>query len=219
MLGLSLHGWENAMVVLLIVAGFAAFAAGVATWAVVRLQRIELTRSEKEFAKYKLDTAKEISEANARAAEANARTAETEERIQKRRMSRALFFSIAACKEILQDKPTGRVEILWEKHVPDGPFLAQHIALCLNDDSGLPLWKLDRTGPVDELPEEASETGITVIGRVGGSFIFKRPSDALPDVIGSALLAAVDPDLISVTFGHSPSIADDLVRIVIGSKP
>lgn len=70
MLGLSLHGWENAMVVLLIVAGFTAFAAGVATWVVVRLQRIELANSEREFTKYKLDTSKEISEANARAAEA-----------------------------------------------------------------------------------------------------------------------------------------------------
>ena len=61
MLGLSLHGWENVMVVFLILAGFTALVAGVSTWAVVRLQRIELAGTEQEFDKYKLDTAKEKS--------------------------------------------------------------------------------------------------------------------------------------------------------------
>jgi hypothetical protein len=42
MRGLSLHGWEISMVVFLIVAGFFALLAGAATWAIVRLQRIEL---------------------------------------------------------------------------------------------------------------------------------------------------------------------------------
>jgi hypothetical protein len=70
MLGLSLHGWENAMVVFLIIAGFFALIAGAATWAVVRLQRIEIAESKQEFDKYKLDTSKEIAEANARALEA-----------------------------------------------------------------------------------------------------------------------------------------------------
>ncbi len=70
MLGLSLHGWENVMVVFLILAGLTALAAAASTWAVVHLQRIELAKSDNEFAKYKLETAKDISEANARAAEA-----------------------------------------------------------------------------------------------------------------------------------------------------
>ncbi len=70
MLGLSLHGWENAMVVSLIIAGFFALIAGAATWAVVRLQRVEISESKEELDRYKLETAKEISEANARAAEA-----------------------------------------------------------------------------------------------------------------------------------------------------
>jgi hypothetical protein len=70
MLGLSLHGWENAMVVFLIIAGLFALVAGVATWAVVHLQRIEIAKSEDDLERYKLNTAKEISEANARAAEA-----------------------------------------------------------------------------------------------------------------------------------------------------
>jgi hypothetical protein len=70
MLGLSLHGWENAMVVSLIIAGFFALIAGAATWAVVRLQRIEIAESKIEFDKYKLDTGRDIAEANARALEA-----------------------------------------------------------------------------------------------------------------------------------------------------
>lgn len=65
MLGLSLHGWENAMVVSLIIAGFFALIAGAATWAVIRLQRIELAGSKMEFDSYKLDTAKHIADANA----------------------------------------------------------------------------------------------------------------------------------------------------------
>jgi hypothetical protein len=71
MLGFSLHDWENAMVVFLIVAGAFALLAGAATWAVVRLQRAELAASRQEFEKYKLDAGKEIADAQQRAAEAN----------------------------------------------------------------------------------------------------------------------------------------------------
>jgi hypothetical protein len=71
MLGLSLHGWENSMVVFLIVAGFFALLAGAATWAVVRLQRVEIAESKTEFEKYQQDSNERISAADARAAEAN----------------------------------------------------------------------------------------------------------------------------------------------------
>jgi hypothetical protein len=60
MLGFSLHGWENAMVVFLIIAGFFALIAGAATWAVVRLQRIELAQSRAAFDRYKIDAAKDV---------------------------------------------------------------------------------------------------------------------------------------------------------------
>jgi hypothetical protein len=70
MLGLTLHGWENAMVVALVVVGLFALIAGAATWAVVRLQRIEIADSQQEFDRYRLKTAKEISLANDRAVEA-----------------------------------------------------------------------------------------------------------------------------------------------------
>jgi hypothetical protein len=76
MLGLSLHGWENAMVVFLIVAGFFALIAGAATWAVVRLQRIELAESKEAFERYQIAAAKELasarSDADAKIGMANA---------------------------------------------------------------------------------------------------------------------------------------------------
>ena len=53
------------MVVFLIVAGFFAFIAGAATWAVVRLQRIELAKSALELDQYKVDAAKDLEAARA----------------------------------------------------------------------------------------------------------------------------------------------------------
>ena len=70
MLGLSLHGWENAMVIFLIVAGFFALIAGAATWAVVRLQRIELAKSQKELNEYKLTVEEKVAEAKTKGIEA-----------------------------------------------------------------------------------------------------------------------------------------------------
>lgn len=89
MLGLPLHGWENAMVIFAIIAACSAFVAGVATWAVVRLQRIEMAASKLEFDKYKLDTSKDISEANARAKEAELKLEELRARIAPRHLTLA----------------------------------------------------------------------------------------------------------------------------------
>ena len=65
------------MVVSLIIAGFFALIAGAATWAVVRLQRIEIVESKKEFEQYKLEAGERIETAKADAAEAT-RSAEGE---------------------------------------------------------------------------------------------------------------------------------------------
>jgi hypothetical protein len=85
MLGVSLHSWENAMVIFLIIAGFFALIAGVATWAVVKLQRVEIANSNREFDEYKIESARQIAQANAAgeaakaaAAKANVRAAELE---------------------------------------------------------------------------------------------------------------------------------------------
>jgi hypothetical protein len=70
MFGLSLHGWENWMVGSLIIAAAFALIAGFATWAVVRLQRIEIAASKDEFNKFKVESDVKLAEANARALEA-----------------------------------------------------------------------------------------------------------------------------------------------------
>lgn len=63
MLGLSLHGWENTMVLSLIIAGFFALVVGAATWAVVRLTRLELVDSKKAFDAYKLTVESNVADA------------------------------------------------------------------------------------------------------------------------------------------------------------
>jgi hypothetical protein len=70
MLGLSLLGWENTMVVFLIIAGFFALVAGAATWAVVRLQRIEIAESKREFDAYKLTVDGQVADAKKEGIEA-----------------------------------------------------------------------------------------------------------------------------------------------------
>ncbi len=70
-LGLSLHEWENAMVVFLIAAGLFALLAGAATWAVVRLQRIELAASQRELDRYKTEAGLKIEEARREGIEAD----------------------------------------------------------------------------------------------------------------------------------------------------
>jgi hypothetical protein len=151
-------------------------------------------------------------------AEANARAAETEERLQKQRMSRALFFSGVSCRDALRGKPTGRAEVLWQHGVADGEFFAHRIASCLAGDTGAPWWKIERVEAVNDLPHEARTTGVTVIGKSGGFFLFRKPSDALLDLVGSALMAGLDKETGDLTFGIDASMPDDLVRIVIGPK-
>jgi hypothetical protein len=71
MLGLSLHNWENVMLIFLGVAAIAAVFVGISTYAVVRLQKVESEYARKSLEEYKLEAGGKISEANARAAEAN----------------------------------------------------------------------------------------------------------------------------------------------------
>src|SRR5436309_579822 len=58
MFGLSLHGWENWMIGSLIIAAAFALIAGFSTWAVVRLQRVELAESNERIARLNNETEK-----------------------------------------------------------------------------------------------------------------------------------------------------------------
>lgn len=57
MLGLSLHSWEDLMIFALAIVGAFGVVVGVATFAVVRLQRAEIADSKREFDQYKLEVA------------------------------------------------------------------------------------------------------------------------------------------------------------------
>ena|ERR1700737_1061675 len=70
MLGLSLHGWENWMVGSVIAVGFFGLIAGTATLLVVRLQRIEIAQSKKDFDLYKLSVASNVADAKKEGLEA-----------------------------------------------------------------------------------------------------------------------------------------------------
>ena len=175
--------------------------------------RLETARLSKEA-----ETARaSIAEANARAAKAEKETAELQNESQKMRMGRALFFSGNACKEALRGRPTGRVEILWQRGVGDAAFLASRFNNCLRGDEGLPWWKLDNPKQVDDVPEGARPTGITVISKTGVvRFIFRQTSDALIDVVGAALSAGLDQTFGSISSGMDRTLPDDAIRIFIG---
>jgi hypothetical protein len=90
MLGFSLNGWENAMVVFLIIAGFFALLAGAATWAVVRLQRIELAESNRELERYKVEAGERIAGAAERANVAEQKAAEANLEIERLKTPRSI---------------------------------------------------------------------------------------------------------------------------------
>ena len=58
MFGLSLHGWENAMIASLAFAAFFAVIVGVSTYCVVQLQRQEIAASKEDFERYKIESGK-----------------------------------------------------------------------------------------------------------------------------------------------------------------
>jgi len=129
-----------------------------------------------------------------------------------------LVKSLSDCRELLKDKPKGKVEILWLKAFPDGESLAFFLSTCFHNPV-MDGWTIVDVRPIDELPKEASNgMGITVVGRRHGYFPFKKPSDVLSDIVATALVAALDTSIINVGVGTDPSMQDDLVKVVIGAK-
>jgi hypothetical protein len=88
MLGLSLHGWEDFMIAALAGVAFFGVLVGVATWAVVTLQRAEIAASKDEFERYKLDAGKRIAGANAAGDAAKADAAKANEKAEAERLER-----------------------------------------------------------------------------------------------------------------------------------
>jgi hypothetical protein len=156
MLGLSLHGWENAMVVFLIIAGFFALVAGAATWAVVRLQRIELASSEQELERYKLDTARNISEADARTAEASLKLE------QLRRSSGPRDINFEEFAKQIAGKPKAHVVIWYLPDSSDGYWFANRLFAAL----GMAKWEVEGPVPIPDITDVQIEAAIPSPGRL-----------------------------------------------------
>jgi hypothetical protein len=159
LLGLSLHGWENAMVVFLIVAGFFALIAGAATWAVVRLQRIEISASKGEFERYKVDAATELGAARA---DADAKIANANKTIAEARAetAKALAETAAANKQTAELKLALEREIAARQPRTIKSEQREQILSILRSDSApkgdvIVLWKL--------FDEEAEQFGKQVL--------------------------------------------------------
>ena len=123
MFGWSLHGWENSMVVSLIVAGAFALLAGVATLQVVRLQRVE------------------IAESNARQREAELKLA------QLRKLSGPRDINFETLRKELEGKPKAPVAIWYLPDVSDGYWFASRLQIALR----LADWEVALPIPVPDL--------------------------------------------------------------------
>jgi hypothetical protein len=73
---LGLDSWNTIIVIFLGLGACAAVVVGIATFAVIKLQKIEAQNAASQFARYKLETEEQIAGANARAAEAELKLAE-----------------------------------------------------------------------------------------------------------------------------------------------
>jgi hypothetical protein len=119
MFGLSLHSWENSMVVFLIIAGGFALLAGVATWAVVRLQRIEIAESNLELERYKVDAGKALESTKAEASRAN----ESSERLKNE--TARLQADNLALQKLMQPRRLGSTISFTSPDDPDVPPAAE----------------------------------------------------------------------------------------------
>jgi hypothetical protein len=213
MLGLSLHSWENGMVLSLIVAGFFALVAGAATWAVVRLTRLELAESKKELDAYKLavefnvaDARKEGIEAgktagNAllRAAESEKRAAESNERAVKLELELAKIKQprllseerLRPLAERLKRFAPTPFDLAFIPGDPEAAIFGTHIAAMLE----MAGWKWVAWAPEGAAFQQVftiTGTDKPNIGQVGffDVGIFLRPDD--PDTLASPVQALVE---------------------------
>ena len=201
--GFSLHSWENAMVALLIIAGFFALLAGIATWAVVRLQRIE------------------IAESNARQKEAELKIEELRKIAGPRSINHGVF-----ARE-LEGKPKSRVQVWYLPEISDGFWLATQIVSALIEAH----WEL--VEPPRPVPESQSSSadrtsqfiprlmalgaqpnGVTVVAHGTPADIDKdNPSQF-------ALMAAIAKGMgTSANGGFNLSVPQGVLRVIIAAKP
>jgi hypothetical protein len=121
-LGQNGEWWDFWLIVSVVLAALAAVTIGITTTGSVVSHKREASAAEKELQKYKLDTAKEISEANARTKEAELKLAEVREKLGRPRRldNEALLAS-------LKNVPPVPVEITLVTTDPDSHWIASSI--------------------------------------------------------------------------------------------
>jgi hypothetical protein len=179
MFGLSLHSWEDLMIFALAIVGAFGVVVGVATFAVVRLQRAEIASAKEEFDKYKIEAGEKVSaaetvgkmaqadiaKAHARMAEADARAKEAELKLEQlrrelgpRQFNRDLFI-----KEIT-GQPSTSVEVMYLQDDPECFGLAQQIWQALEGEK----WPVTPPKPIPQSLVPTLPTSFGVGGQPSG---------------------------------------------------
>jgi hypothetical protein len=203
MFGWSLHGWENSMVVALIIAGVFALLAGIATWQVVRLQRLEI-------------------------ADSNARQKEAELKLEQlRKLAGPRGIRDDEFLKALEGAPKSFIQIWYSPSASDGFWLANQILGAIitagwglvEPPTPIPEIKVD---PSDEfarfanplMAHGAQPSGVTVVTRGNPADIDKdHPSQ-------SALMRALSTGMgTGVAGGFNSSVPQGVLRIIIAAKP
>jgi hypothetical protein len=212
MLGLDLDSWNGVLVVSLFLAALAAVVVGVATFAVIRLQRAEEIATKEEFERYKIEAGERISDTYARAAEANQK-AEQEKlarvKIEERLADRQLSDSqVAAIAEKIK------------------PFGAQEFAMVAYWNLREPMALAERVFKVFQLTDwkyiPPPATGIMLIDGIEGVQIWLHP-DADPRTWEAAIALedALKTEGITAELKtqNPANPKDNRITLNVGTKP
>lgn len=125
-LGQSGEWWDLWLIVSVVAAAIAATAVGVTTAGSLISHKREAAHAEETLDHYKLGTAKQIAEANARQKEAELKLA------QLRRLAGPREINFTALKEVLEGQPKAPVEIWCVPEVLDGYWFASNLFSALH---------------------------------------------------------------------------------------
>lgn len=209
MLGLGLDAWNNIVVAALAFGAVAAIVIGVATYAVVRLQKADAEAAAVEFERYKLATEKTISEANARAEEAKLET----ERLKKEVAWRELPPGIAAKLVAELSKEPGEIAIVWLVGDPESAEYSSHFANVFRNAG----WQIEIVGRTFLGPPEGLYVEHGKLWNPSIDEAVKRLRKTLGDA-GIAIQpgnAPVEANVPQLMLGNDTSN----IRLVVGVKP
>lgn len=209
-LGHNGEWWDFSLIVAGILVSLAAIAAVIATAGSIVAHKREAAASEEALARYKLDTAKDIAEANARAAEANLELFKLKS---PRQLNDAVF------KKELAGKPKWPVSEFRFADASDCRFFAMDISVALSEvgwPAPIPQPLRGANQASEFLPYQspieswgASATGVSIIA--------KEIKEDSPQAILMRALAAALPGW-QVNGGRDSSMAPDTLRIVVAPR-